>query len=103
VTGVGRKYVRAGEGEDPDPRWATEFYDTGDGHAYLTENKDWGHRRMLFASKETVDAYLRKRELYDRLQTRVNLGAAQFTLEELEAVDAVLGGAAEQQAEEKEG
>lgn len=88
VVSVGRKYVNAASSQIQ-----TRYYLAKDEDNYLTEQKDWGYPRLLFAKEEHAKEYVEREMLirwvkiatsYQRLNT--------YTLHQLRAVKVALDG-----------
>ena len=91
VISTGRKYVRAAlDGSDIYP---TEFYLSDGDNEYLTENKDWGNRELLFLTENDVNDYIEKTMLRGWLRNEISERKIRaLSLEQLRAIKKILEG-----------
>ena len=91
VVSAGRKYVRAAPyGSDIYP---TEFYIADKDNEYLTENKDWGNRELLFLTENDANDYIEKIMLRGWLRKETSeYKIRTYTVEQLRAIKKILEG-----------
>ena len=96
VVSIGRKYVRATpDGSDICP---TEFYLEDEDNEYLTENRDWGNRTLLFFTESNINDYIEKIELRKWFRNEISEHKLRtYTLNQLRAIKAILGGKLEEE------
>lgn len=91
VVSTGRKYVRAvPDGSDIYP---TEFYLEDKDNEYLTENKNWGNRELLFLTENGVNDYIEKIMLRNWFRKQTNERKLRtYTLGQLRTIRKILEG-----------
>lgn len=96
VVSIGRKYVRAApDGSDIYP---TEFYLADEDNEYLTENRDWGNRTLLFFTESNINDYIEKIELRKWFRNEISEHKLRtYTLNQLRAIKAILEGKLEEE------
>lgn len=91
VVSTGRKYVRAAP--DGSKVYPTEFYLEDKDNEYLTENRDWGNRELLFLTENSVNDYIEKIMLLDWLRKETSeYKLRAYTLGQLRAIRKILEG-----------
>lgn len=96
VFSVGRKYVRATT--DVGGIYPTEFFIANVDNEYLTENKDWGDRELLFLTEGDVNDYIEKIELQKWFRNEISeRKLCTYTLNQLRAIKAILEGNLEEE------
>jgi hypothetical protein len=92
VAKVGKKYVSVARYPEQNTE-LNRFRATDEAYNFLSEKRDCGTRRKLFASKQAIDDYSKKRKLVDWLEMIFFArGGEQYTLEQLKRVEEILRG-----------
>lgn len=92
VVKVGRRYVTVKE----DGRQESRFYEPINPTDCLVEDRDYGVKRLLFATTEAVDEYNELNDLRSWVQEATNwMKVKEYTLAQLRAVKKILEGGEE--------